>query len=664
MNCSTRRHLALSTLPLSGLCALWIARPLLAAPVAIKATPLKTVPSQAAPQVPAVATPDYKTPMTQAQFERHILNRLAFGPRPGDMEKLHAMGFRAWLDAQLAPQTIDDSAVTAKVARLQPIQYSSAQLLEAYKAERAQSRVAKQDKQKQAEAQAAANGAMDAPAMMDTPAAVDDQAAGAMPNKRGPGAFPGAARPGTTAAQDLQALRRREKTEAKADEVDKYPRGLAVQSIGALIADKTVRAVESPRQLQEVLVDYWSNHFNIDVRKGLCRSLKMADERDVIRPHVLGSFRELLGASAKSPAMLFYLDNASSTKEQGPQQPRRGNRRLLQPNANPNVIPQTKKKGGLNENYGRELMELHTLGVDGGYTQKDVTEVARCFTGWSIDRETGEFSFKAFAHDNGEKTVLGQTIPAGGGIQDGERVLDILAAAPQTAHHISYELCQRFVADVPPASLVDRVTGVFTRTKGDLREVVRAIALSPEFASQGANRAKIKSPWEFAISSVRALGGEFVMPDAARPMGQIQLAAMGGASLKQGAGGGAGGAGKGRGARAQLPLMIAPQVATMGQPLFAQTAPTGYPEVGSMWVSSGALVSRLNFALALSGSKVPDVALTPLTGPANVNALISALLGGQASDGTRHTLQKAADEGADKAKLTALVLGSPEFQRR
>lgn len=660
MNRFTRRQITFSTLPLSALLALWAARPLLAAPAGQAATS-PTAPAAnkaAASPMTGATTPDYKTPMSKAQFERHVLNRLAFGPRLGDIEKLRAMGFRAWVDAQLAPQTIDDAGVEAKVARLQPVQFSSAQLLEAYKAERERSKAAKQEKQRQIEAQTnGANGAMDTPATGTMPDTMTKE--GAL------GAFATSPRPGAQAGQNPRSLRRQERKDGMATVADQYPSGLAAQSIGAMIADKTVRAVESQRQLQEVLVDYWSNHFNIDVRKGICRSLKVADEREVIRPHVLGSFRELLGASAKSPAMLFYLDNASSTREQGPQQPRRGKGRLAQLNPDAATAQAAKpKKGGLNENYGRELMELHTLGVDGGYTQKDVTEVARCFTGWSINRETGEFQFKPFAHDKGEKTVLGQTIPAGGGIEDGERVLDILAVAPQTAHHISYELCQRFVADAPPDSLVDRVAGVFTRTKGDLRAVVRAIALSPEFASQGANRAKIKSPWEFAISSVRALGGEFVMPDAAQPMGQIQLIAMGGASMKQGAGGGVGGGGKGRGFRAQLPLMIAPQVATMGQPLFAQTAPTGYPEVGSMWVSSGALVSRLNFALSLSGGKVPDVSFVPLSGPVDVNALLTSLLGGQVSDGTRRTIQRAADEGADKTKVTALILGSPEFQRR
>ena len=255
---------------------------------------------------------------------------------------------------------------------------------------------------------------------------------------------------------------------------------------------KLIRAADSNRQLQEVLVDFWSNHFNIDVKKNFDRILKVADDRDVIRPHIFGKFRDLLEASAKSPAMqLIYLDNWQSTV---PRTVKMGEVMVTQKihdqmmaNGNGTLAPEVPKvgdkKGGINENYGREIMELHTLGVDGGYTQKDVQEVARCFTGWSINRDNGEFQFHPRMHDNGEKVVLGHAIPANGGMQDGETVLDILAASPATAHHIALEMCERFVSDDPSPALVDRIAGVFTKTCGDLRAVTEAVLTSPEFLS-------------------------------------------------------------------------------------------------------------------------------------------------------------------------------------
>jgi uncharacterized protein (DUF1800 family) len=294
-----------------------------------------------------------------------------------------------------------------------------------------------------------------------------------------------------------------------------------------LAQQKVLRAIYSERQLQEVLTDFWFNHFNVDARKGRDRFLLTEYERETIRPHVLGKFRDLLEATAKSPAMLFYLDNWLSADPSGPHMemlPPRVARspfggRVVVPGG-PRPRPQGKNAPkGLNENYGRELMELHTLGVDGGYTQKDVTEVARAFTGWTIDnpRQGGRFMFNPRLHDTGQKVVLGHVIKAGGGESDGEQVLDILAREPATARLIATKLARRFVSDTPPPALVDRAAARFQATDGDLREVTRTILTSPEFVAAESYRAKVKTPFEFVVSAARALGADGAGRAAARP---------------------------------------------------------------------------------------------------------------------------------------------------
>jgi uncharacterized protein (DUF1800 family) len=316
---------------------------------------------------------------------------------------------------------------------------------------------------------------------------------------------------------------------------------------------KVLRALYSTRQLEEVLDDFWFNHFNIFLDKGADQYLVTAYERDVIRPRVLGKFRDLLEATAKSPAMLFYLDNWQSVGAAAPQ-PR--NPKAAQP------------RRGLNENYGRELMELHTLGVNGGYTQKDVTEVARCFTGWTIDQPQrgGAFLFNPRLHDDGEKVVLGVRIPAGGGQSDGEKVLDILARHPSTAHFIARKLAMRFVADEPPDSLVARMAERFQKTDGDIRAVLETMLKSKEFWSVGAYRAKMKSPLEMVASAVRAANGDV---DFAFP--------------------------------------LVNQVAQLGEPLYRKIEPTGYSNAGREWMNSASLMARMNFALQLAGNKIPGV---------------------------------------------------------
>ena len=364
-------------------------------------------------------------------------------------------------------------------------------------------------------------------------------------------------------------------------------RGKVAEHARDLAAAKLYRAIWSRRQLQEVLVDFWYNHFNVHFDKGADRLYVHAYERDAIRPHVLGKFGDLLAATARHPAMLFYLDNWQS--------------------ADPNAF-RGRARRGLNENFARELLELHTLGVDGGYTQRDVIEVARCFTGWTIrtPRLGGGFEFNARWHDRGEKVVLGTKIPAGGGIEDGERVLELLARHPATARHIARQLAERFVSDQPPAKLVERMARQYMETSGDLREVLKTMFRSKEFFSREAYRAKVKSPLETVVSAVRALDA-----DVNRPAGLIQV------------------------------------LARLGQPLYRKPEPTGYSNAGAEWVSSAALLARMNFAIALAGNRVPGVRVEPakIVLPAELPEAVA----------------KAEDE---PAKRVGLWLGSPEFQRR
>jgi uncharacterized protein (DUF1800 family) len=419
------------------------------------------------------------------QAATHALNRLAYGPRPGDVEAVRGMGVAAWIERQLHPERISDAALDARLAPLTTLTLDAATIVRDYDrpavAERRQRQRAKAD-------------APDATTASTTDAPGDDT------------------RPALTPAQ--QKLR----------------------SVLAELEDaKILRAVYSERQLEAVLVDVWFNHFNVFAGKGPTRSYVTEYERDVIRPHVLGRFRELLGATAKSPAMLFYLDNWRNVDR------------------------------GLNENYARELLELHTVGVDGGYTQQDIVHVARAFTGWTMrPREGSGFRFVAALHDRGPKTVLGHAIRAGGGIDDGEQVLDLLAAHPRTAHRVATTLAQRFVSDTPPPALVERAAARFLATHGDLREVVRTIVTSPEFFAPATAHAKLKTPFEFVASALRAATADV---RNARPLAR---------TLRE-----------------------------LGMPLYFCQPPTGYADTAEAWASAGALVSRVNFALALGTNRVP-----------------------------------------------------------
>ncbi len=551
------------------------------------------------------------------QQTAHVLNRIAFGPHPGDVAAVEKMGLHNYIEQQLHPETINDSVVEQELQPFGLLQMTAPELMDMYDTERKDAR----KKQQEISQAAATQGAMTA-----VPPAASQNTAGRSRPPRS-----------TTAIGQLQAAR-------------------------------LIRAVDSQRQLQEVLVDFWSNHFNIDVKKGLCRVLEVVDDRDVIRPHVFGRFRDLLEASARSPAMLFYLDNAENSVAR----PMLAALRMKDDEATPvQPAPRKRKATGINENYAREIMELHTLGVNGGYTQADVQEVARCFTGWTIDRQTGEFIFRPFLHDNGTKVVLGHAIPPAGGIQDGEKVLDILASQPATAHFISRELCQRFVSDDPPEALVVRIAAVFQKTDGDLRQVTEAVLTSPEFLSSSSFKNKIKSPLEFAASAIRATDSNLLATDTTTGFGRSRAALEGGAVL-----------GKEQ-SRERLGAMkqqsLNWHLYELGEPLFACTPPTGYKENSKIWVSPGALIERLNFAMALTQRQVEDVRFDPknILGTVDVDKpdavldqCVSALMQGDISSGTRQVLEKAAlpiqgdSKTVDPSKLIALILGSPEFQRK
>jgi uncharacterized protein (DUF1800 family) len=529
----------------------------------------------------------------------HVLNRIGFGPRPGDIEKVRSMGLQAYIDQQLHPERIPDTAIEQRLAGLTTLRMSSREIAQQFALPALAARRARQQ---------AATRPADAPRM------------------------------------DAPLPRMAEQQEANRVMVE-------------LTSQKMLRAAYSDRQLDEVLTDFWFNHFNVDARKGQTRFMLTEYERDAIRPHVLGNFRDLLEATAKSPAMLFYLDNwmsASPTAAEDQQmrprgvQPRAGQPRvgqrgrvLVPPTPAPQVNAQRPPRG-LNENYGRELMELHTLGVDGGYTQKDVTEVARALTGWTIQnpRMGGGFAFNPRTHDRGQKVVLGHVIKAGGGEEDGRQVLDILAKHPSTARFISTKLARRFVSDTPPPALVDRMAATFRRTDGDLREVTRTLLTSPEFLSADAYRAKVKTPFEFVVSAVRATGTD------------VQEA---------------------------TPLVRAMQ--QLGMPLYMCQPPTGYKDTADAWVNTGALVNRMNFALQLAGNNLRGGARAgrraglkagPYNGsvPDNLgvgNALqgvpariVETVLNNDISPTTRDTIAKA----TTAEQMTALTLGSPEFQRR
>jgi len=556
---------------------------------------------------------------------RHVLNRLAFGPRPGEVERVQGMGVDRWIAQQLAPERIDDAQLAEALAHFPSATRGAAELLRDYPP----------------------------PALLRARQALRDSSAS-----------PRVQRPARAAGDSMTAL------QAASGEARRNR-----PFVGELLAARVARAVGSERQLQEVMTDFWLNHFSVYVGKGQLRYFLADYERNAIRPHVLGRFRDLLGSVAHSPAMLLYLDNAQSvadsTRRTLATRASRGRatrasrlRRGAPPPRTPIALAaQERRPRGLNENYARELLELHTLGVDGGYSQQDVIEVARALTGWTVrPLRSGdpEFWFNRNAHDAEAKRVLGVTLPAGRGMEDGEQVLDLVARHPSTARFIARKLAVRFVSDSPPGALVERAAEVFRRTDGDLREVVRTIVTSPEFFSRAAYRAKVKSPFEVVVSTARALGAA---PDTT--------------------------------------AISALAVARLGAPIFGHQAPNGWPETGEAWMNTGAILSRINFGLTVAANRVPGARVTTWPSYAalrsaprerQVDGVIDAMLGGAASPETRAILVRgenplardAAGALSDTAmdapsqrrplrappKLTGLdqviglALGSPEFQRR
>lgn len=644
-------------------------------------------------------------PLTEEQKIVHVLNRLGFGARPGDVERVKAIGLQKYIERQLDPAAIDDSVAETKVKRLEIFSMSTAEIFAKY----------------------------------PNPAALLRQLEGgrAAQAARGDAA---AEKAGQQPASDAEQQReRRQKLAELYREYDLRP---ANQLMPQVVANRVLRAVYSERQLQEVMVDFWANHFNVFAGKAAVRWYIPSYERDVLRKYALGNFKDLLTATAQHPAMLFYLDNFESVSP-GAQPMRAGggqDRRLERMVRSGGDIPprarerlrrqygvtdaeldarlrqmraggaeagrqqqqQRRPQRGINENYARELMELHTLGVGGGYTQKDVQEVAKAFTGWTIadprgyrrsaarmisgdedrairrlqrmagvpdDLESGEFYFNPRWHEGGTKIVLGQKIDEGG-LKDGLKVIDILVDHPSTAKFIARKLAVKFVSDNPSEALVSRVADAFHRSRGDIRTTLKALFASPEFFAPENYRAKIKTPFELAVSSIRALGADTNASPA--------LAAM---------------------------------LRKLGEVPYGYQAPTGYPDKAEDWVNTGALLERLNFAIAVASNRIPgtrvDLKIFDAKSKQEIlDRAVATVLHGEISQQTRSTLLKqlerplpdvkaAANDDEDDTdlpgagaplqqagrmnqrarllppsgdpeifKVVSLVLGSPEFQRQ
>ncbi len=594
--------------------------------------------------------------LTEEQRIVHVLNRLGFGVRPGDVERLKAMGLENYISQQLNPEKITDSVAENKVRDLSVLNMTTAELYEKF------------PQPGQLLRQLQARGLLPA----DLAEARDNRVKGGANTTSAEMRKNDSPNPGEVKPESGDAKKAEAPPNGNPLDNEKYRKVLQdyYQQNGLqqpqrimveLQASRILRAVYSERQLQEVMVDFWTNHFNVFAGKGADRWLLPSYDRDTIRPNAMSKFSTLLQATAQSPAMLFYLDNFQSVSpnpNRGDGQRPRAQRPLidllvgqrrrdatindpgLRPQngagmpQRPANAPQVQQRRGINENYARELMELHTLGVDGGYTQKDVQEVARCFTGWSIfqprgagaaanalmgeagRRNAGTFFFNARTHDDGEKIVLGHKIPAGGGIKDGLTVLDILARHPSTAKFIATKLVRYFVADNPPPGLADRVAAAFTKSDGDIREALKAIFFSREFTSADAYRAKIKRPFELVVSAIRTLGAD----------------TNGGPGTHQ-------------------------WIARMGEPLYGFQTPNGYSDAAESWVNTGGLLERMNFGLALASNRIPGtrVNLAKLTGTAKgepidktkvMDESLKAILAGDISPATRETLLQQMDQQA------------------
>ena len=521
--------------------------------------------------------------LTADQQAAQAIGRLTFGPRPGEVDRVNAAGTDRWIERQLSPDGIADVALEGVLQGLPVWSMPLKVLTDSFPPQDVYIRKLR-----------IVRGLAPNAQLQLTPA--DSIALKAM-NDRGN------------------------------------------QYFNQFQAAKVVRAQMSERQLVETLTDFWENHFSVYVGKMPTRFTLLEYDRDIIRPRVLGKFRDLLGAVAHSPAMLYYLDNVQSAADSNHmtlpeyRQAEKSGRR-----------PVNHRRNGLNENYGRELLELHTLGVDGGYTQKDVIAVARALTGWTLDdpRAGGGFIFREGMHDAEPKVVLGHTLSGGRGVEDGEDVLDIVARHPSTARYVAFKLARRFVSDTPGKALVERAAETFRRTDGDLREVLRTILTSPEFFARAAYRAKVKSPFELVLSARRIMNAS---PDTS--------------------------------------ASTAFQIQRLGQQLFGHLAPNGWPETGDQWINAGSLLDRINFGVQVGGGRLrfapaeqwPGWALlSAMPLDRQVDGVVDQLLGGNVSPETRSILFKgqnplaAANAPApvrpSLKDLLGIALGSPEFQRR
>jgi len=663
------------------LLAIFVASPVLAQqPPSAPTSPKSAATSTRGASSKRTLTPAYK--LNEEQRALHALNRLTFGPRPGDLQKVMDTNANDWIEQQLHPEEIADSVLDGKLGPLRTLRMSTRDLVQTFPNKNLVKTAAEGKiplptdplirsiyevqisilAERQKQDQAARDGKTldaDIKAKMDKQnqdavAAQSDGILALQKEKRMEAILalpPDQRRLFVTNIRGAQ--RERLLAELPPDQREAFlaMTGQVNVVVSELQQAKLLRALYSERQLQEVMTDFWFNHFNVYLNKEADQYLVTAYERDVIRTHALGKFKDLLLATAQSPAMLFYLDNWLSV---GPKSPVAVAALVANKGKPGKAIP------GLNENYGRELMELHTLSVNGGYTQHDVTELARVLTGWTIQplEQGATFQFDPKKHDPGDKVVLGQTIPENG-VNEGLQVLDMLAHHPNTAKFIARKLAMRFVADNPPPALVDRLAQKFLSTDGDMREVLRTLFKSPEFWSAKAYRAKVKTPFEFVISSLRATGTDLNNPG---------------------------------------PLLGI--LNKMGMPLYLMQPPTGYSMAESTWMNSEALIDRMNYALALSNGQVGGtnfdagrlLALGTLTSrgfprPHSSDSdnergqetalllLENALLNGEISATTQKAIRRQLDDpqvaahALDDPKrtlntMTALVIGSPEFQHR
>ena len=586
-------------------------------------------------------TKDSKKALSEDQKILHVLNRLGFGARPGDVEKVKAIGLQKYIDQQLNPASITDSVADAKVKNLEVFNMSTAEVFAKYPNPGALLRQLEGGRQAQANAQANRN-APNAPGM-----------------------------PPPADPEQMNADERRERQQKIQELYRKYDLRPANQMLPQIVSNRVLRAVYSERQLQEVMVDFWQNHFNVFSGKAAVRWYIPSYERDVLRKNALGNFRDLVVGTAQHPAMLFFLDNFESVAPNA--QPPGGNGRLAEAVRSGNIPPrlreqikrnqnltdaeldqridrlkqqQNRPRRGLNENYARELMELHTLGVDGGYTQKDIVEVARAFTGWTIadprgyrraaaamiqgeeerriarlerqagvpdGTDSGTFYFNDRWHDKDAKTVLGQKIDAGG-VNDGLKVIDVLVKHPSTAKFIAKKLATKFVNDNPSDALVGRVADAFTKSNGDIKTTLRALFTDKEFFAPENYRAKIKTPFELVASSIRAVGGD----------------------TNSG------------------PQMLA-MLNKLGEVPYGYQAPTGYPDTAEDWVNTGALLERLNWAVAVASNRIPGtrVNLAQFAAPtksAILDKAIAEIVDGDISDATKASLKKQLEQPLPEVK--------------